>query len=78
MGVAEALLNEAKSWESIEKKINAVKKSIDKIDTSIWQIQKDIRKAGGEPEDFTMTAGYATENLTDVLNKAQKIVDMFK
>ena len=79
MGVAEALLNEGKSWESIEKKINAVKKSVDKIDTAIWQIQKDIKKAGGEPEDdFTMSASYATENLSDILDKAQKIVDMFK
>ena len=78
MGVAEVLLNEGKGWESIEKKINVVKKSIGKIDTAILQIQKDIQKAGGEPEDFTINAGYATENLLNILWSAQKWVDKLK
>ena len=78
MGLSEALLNEVKSWDAIEKKITTIRKKIDKIGTDIWQLRKDSLKAGADPEDWSIPAGYATDNLNDVLDKAQKLVDLFK
>lgn len=78
MSLSEVLLNEDKSWAAIEKKINALRKKVSKIDNEVWMIQKAIRKAGGEPEDWTLESSYATGELEGICNKAQKIVDMFK
>jgi len=78
MGLSEALLNESKSWVAIEKKINTIRKSIDRVGNDIAQLRKDCNKAGSDPEDWSIAASYATDNLNDVLDKAQKLVDLFK
>jgi hypothetical protein len=79
MGISEALLNEVKSWDVIEKRINTIRKKIDKIDTEILQVRKDCIKAGAEPDDdWSSNASYATDELKGILDKAQELVDLFK
>ena len=71
-------LNEGKSWDAIEKKINMIRKKISKIDTDIWQLRKDFVKAGAEPDDWSLSSSYATDDINGILDKAQELVDIFK
>jgi len=77
MSLSETLLNEGKSWATIQKKVNIIRKNIDKIDTDIWQLQMDVRKMGAEPEDWRNSSSYATDELKDVMDKVQELVDLF-
>ena len=78
MRISEVLLDEAKDWSAIEKKINSIEKAVEKIDKDIWLLRKNILKAGGEPEDWSTASGYARDDFINILEKAQEIVDMFK
>ena len=78
MGVRQAL-DEAKSVvASLQKKIDIITKNIDKISNDVYSLQKNMKKAGMEPEDLTMTAGYAIDDLKALMVNAQKTVDLFK
>ena len=77
MGVRQALY-EAKSAASLQKKIGVITKNIDKMVNDVYLLQKDMVKAGMEPEDLTMTAGYAFDDLKTLVANAQKTVDMWK
>ena len=78
MGLSEALLNEGKSLEVIEKKITIMRKKFVKMDTDISQLRKDCVKAGADPDDWSIGASFAIDDLNGILDKAQELVDMFK
>ena len=71
-------LNEGKGWDAIEKKINMIRKKVDKVDTDISQLRKDCIKAGSNPEDWSTVSSYATDDFNGTLDNAQELVDKFK
>lgn len=78
IGLREEAPGTAKRWLKIQKAVNTLRKNIDKIEFDIIAIQKAVKAAGGEPNDWSIPASYATDNLTDVCDEIQKIIDKWK
>jgi len=86
MGLRETL-NEEKSWSDVEKKVSILRKKAAGIEKDVENIQKTVKALAGEsmnkkskiyPNDWTIPASYATEQIVEIADEVQKIIDMFK